>query len=148
MYNWFAVNTGNLCPTGWHVPTDLEFEAMELYLGMAPGGLLGQVDAWGWRGTDQGTQMKSITLWNNAGNGTNTSGFNALPGGYRFAGDGSFNNVGDLSYWWTSDFDIATTFSPTVIGTGWYRRMDGDHTDVYRATTLQTAGKYIRCVQN
>jgi uncharacterized protein (TIGR02145 family) len=143
MYNWFTVATGNLCPTGWHVPTDAEFQALEVYLGMATGGLAGQVDAWGWRGTDQGTKMKSTTLWLNAGNGTNTSGFNAPPGGYRFAGDGSFANLGDLSYWWTATEDAV---GPT--GTGWYRRMDGNQTGVYRATTAKTAGKYVRCVQN
>jgi uncharacterized protein (TIGR02145 family) len=149
MYNWYAVHTGNLCPTGWHVPTDLEFQAMEIYLGMATGGLPGQADAWGQRGTDQGTQLKSITLWNDAGNGTNSSGFNARPGGYRFAGTGAFANLGDLSYWWTATEDNAdVTGPPYVVGTAWYRELMKDQTGVYRATTLKTAGKYVRCVQN
>ena len=34
LYNWFTVNTGSLCPTGWHVPSETEFGALELYLGM------------------------------------------------------------------------------------------------------------------
>ena len=49
IYNWFAVNTGNLCPTGWHVPTDAEYDTLELFLGI-PADTVG---LWGWRGTDQ-----------------------------------------------------------------------------------------------
>src|ERR1035437_5594775 len=48
MYNWFTVNTGNLCPAGWHVPTDGEFNTLELYLGIPSA----QIDNWGWRGID------------------------------------------------------------------------------------------------
>jgi uncharacterized protein (TIGR02145 family) len=59
LYNWFTVSTGILCPVGWHVPTDSEFNTLEIMLGMDPG----QVDIWGWRGTDQGTQMKSTSSW-------------------------------------------------------------------------------------
>ncbi|MGD0754897.1 MAG: FISUMP domain-containing protein, partial [Bacteroidales bacterium] len=136
LYNWFAVNTGNLCPTGWHVPTDADFNTLELYLGMPPA----QVDVWGWRGTDQGTQMKSTSGWNSNGNGTNTSGFTALPGGYRYAADGTYNSVGDLTYWWSSTQDLATT--------AWYRRLDATQTGSYKATTEMTAGKSIRCVKD
>src|SRR5665647_1837905 len=63
IYNWYAVNTGNLCPTGWHVPSDLEYQTLELFLGMSPGTSTGQVGAWEDRGTDQGTQMKNTTGW-------------------------------------------------------------------------------------
>ncbi len=91
LYNWFAVNTGNLCPAGWHVPSDAEYLTMELFLGMSPGTSAGQVGAWTDRGTNQGTQMKNTTGWAPPNeNGTNTSGFSALPGGYRYAVDGSF----------------------------------------------------------
>ncbi|HSN50519.1 MAG TPA: FISUMP domain-containing protein, partial [Bacteroidales bacterium] len=55
IYNWYAVETNILCPTGWHVPTDDEFKALELSLGMTQA----QVDGTLWRGTDQGTQLKS-----------------------------------------------------------------------------------------
>jgi len=143
IYNWYAVNTGNLCPTGWHVPSDLEYQTLELFLGMAPGTNPGQVDAWEDRGTDQGTQMKNTTGWlvgppNE--NGTNTSGFSALPGGYRFGVDGSFQSLGQVSFWWASDqVDAATAF---------YRRLDGPLPTVYRMGVLKRGGKYVRCVQN
>ncbi|HEY5141643.1 MAG TPA: fibrobacter succinogenes major paralogous domain-containing protein, partial [Methylococcales bacterium] len=121
IYNWFAVSTGKLCPTGWHVPSDAEYMTLETTLGMVSGTLDGQLGAWGWRGTDQGSQMKNTTGWAAGMNGTNTSGWSALPGGYRSYSDGVFNNVGDLSYWWTSDSD------PT---NATYRRLDGSNNGV------------------
>jgi uncharacterized protein (TIGR02145 family) len=135
-YNWFAVNTGNLCPTGWHVPTDTEFNTLELYLGISPT----VIDTYGWRGTDQGAQMKNTSGWAAGENGTNTSGFSALPGGYRYGVDGSFKAIGILSYWWTD--------SPDVVPNSWYRRLDGTSNQVYKGTTDKVAGKYVRCLKN
>ena len=140
MYNWYAVNSGNLCPTGWHVPTDAEYQTLEVFLGMALGTNPGQVGAFEDRGTDQGTQMKNTTGWAIGENGTNTSGFSALPGGYRFGVDGSFQSLNQVSYWWARDQVDATT--------AFYRRLDGPLTTVYRMGVLKAAGKYIRCVQN
>jgi uncharacterized protein (TIGR02145 family) len=136
MYNWFTVKKGNLCPTDWHIPTDEEFKTLELYLGIPQADL----GTWGWRGTDQGAQMKNKSGWATGQNGTNLSGFSALPGGYRYAVDGSFNDVGTLSYWWS-----ATAVDST---TAWYRRLDGNQSGVYKAGVLYQGGKYIRCVKN
>ena len=55
------------------------------------------------RGTDQGAQMKNTTGWAAGENGTNTSGFSALPGGYRYYLDGTFQAIGRWSYWWSSN---------------------------------------------
>jgi uncharacterized protein (TIGR02145 family) len=147
LYNWFTLDAAsngskNVCPTGWHVPTDAEFQTLESYLGMAPADL----DVWGFRGTNQGTQMKNTTGWNTGENGTNTSGFSALAGGYRYGASGAFNDIGNLSYWWSSTAVDATT--------AWYRRLDGvlpdvpTNAQVYRAGVLYQGGKYVRCVKN
>ncbi len=69
-----------LCPSGWHVPTDGEFMTLEMELGMSES----EANGTGWRGTDQGTQMKSSASDSPAWNGTNTSGFSGLAGGYRY----------------------------------------------------------------
>ena len=68
LYNWFAVNTGNLCPTGWHVPSDAEFSTLELYLGMSPADITG---LWIWMVPDQAGysdeeyyRMGCRTKWN------------------------------------------------------------------------------------
>jgi len=136
LYNWFAASSANICPTGWHVATDAEYNTLEVALGLPQA----DVDIWGWRGTDHGSKMKNTTGWNAGENGTNTSGFTALPGGYRFHSDGLFNGQNSLGYWWTSTEHDADR--------GWYRRLDGNNTAVYKASTDKNAGKAIRCVKD
>ncbi len=135
LYNWFTVETGKLCPSGWHVPSDDEYKILEQTLGMAAD----QLNLDEWRGTDQGAKMKSSTGWDEGENGINSSGFSALPGGYRWAKNGAFNGIGMLSYWWSSELNDEY---------GWYRRLDGSHSDVFRSGTSKTGGKYIRCIKN
>ncbi len=136
LYNWYAVNTGSLCPSGFHVPIDQDFKTLESFLGMPAA----QLDRWGWGGTDQGSQMKNTTGWLAGENGTNTSGFSAIPGGYRYAATGTFNDLGNLIYMWTRTELDATR--------AWYRLLDGTNADIYRAATEKTAGKYVRCIKD
>jgi uncharacterized protein (TIGR02145 family) len=138
LYNWFAINTGNLCPSGWHVPSDAEFSTMELTLGMPPA----DISLFGvYRGVAQlvGSQMKNATGWATGENGTNTSGFSALPGGYRYYVDGTFQAIDSWSYWWSSDIGNGTET--------WYRRLDGTNNGVFRNSVDYRAGKYVRCVK-
>ena len=136
IYNWYAVKTGKLCPSGWHVATDADYGTMEVSLGMPQA----EASEWEWRGTDQGKQMKSTTGWSTGENGTNISGFSALPGGYRFYQNGAFNGINILGYWWTNTEADATT--------GYYRRLDGNNNGVYRASAPKNAGKSVRCVKD
>ena len=136
LYNWFAVNNGNLCHAGWHVPTDAEISTMELYLGMTQE----QVVALGWRGTDEGSKLKNTTGWNSGENGTNTSGFSALPGGYRYYLDGAFYEETSIGYWWSS-----TEVDGTI---AWYRRLDGDKNGIHKGSTVKKAGKSVRCIKD
>lgn len=136
LYNWYAANTANLCPAGWRVPTDADFNTMELAIGVPPA----EIDVWGWRGTTEGAELKSITGWSSNGNGTNTSGFNALPGGYRQYGSGGSYGVGELTYFWTSTESISTE--------GWFRHLTSAESRVNKAATSKVAGKYVRCVKN
>ncbi len=135
LYNWYVIGTGKLCPDGWHVPNDEEYKTLEKVLGMSTD----QVDLWNWRGTDQGSKMKSTTGWTEGGNGTNTSGFNGLAGGYRFGETGAFNALGILTYWWSSEHNVDQ---------GVYRRLDYDNSGVYRSVTSKRGGKYVRCIKN
>lgn len=135
LYNWFTAETGKLCPSGWHVPSDDEYKVLEQTLGMAAS----QLDLLDWRGTDQGSKMKSSAGWADGENGTNSSGFSALPGGYRWAKNGAFNGIGMITYFWSSELNDSY---------GWYRRLDGPNSDVFRSGTSKTGGKYIRCVKN
>jgi uncharacterized protein (TIGR02145 family) len=136
LYNYYAVQSGKLCPSGWHIPSNDEFKAMEKSLGMSQA----EADSLGWRGTDQGKKLKSRTGWNDNGNGTNRSGFNGLAGGYRYGMDGGFNDLGAVSYWWTSTKKSATL--------GFYRRLDYNQNQVYAEGVKLQAGKYVRCVRD
>ncbi|MFN9494920.1 MAG: FISUMP domain-containing protein, partial [Bacteroidota bacterium] len=92
LYNWYAVmDSRGLCPTGWHVPSDAEWTILENYLG-----------------SEAGTKLKASYGWYEGGNGTNSSGFSGLPGGFRDDTTGSFINVGNGDYWWSST-ELSTT---------------------------------------
>ena len=86
LYNWYAVNdTRRLCPSGWHVPTDAEWTILTDYLGglSVAGGKL----------KSTGDNTAGTGLWNFPNTGAdNTSGFSALPGGFRYS-FGSFNDI-------------------------------------------------------
>jgi uncharacterized protein (TIGR02145 family) len=98
LYNWFAASNEKLCPTGWHVPTDDEWKTLEIFLGMTEE----EADTSGFRGTDQGAQLKNTTGWESNGNGTNYSGFGGLPAGYRDLSDGNYYDIGGYTWWWSS----------------------------------------------
>jgi len=89
LYNWFTVaDPRNLCPSGWHVPTNAEWTILTDFLG-------GETVA--------GGKMKTTTGWQAPNTGaTNESGFSGLPGGIRDFLDGSFDVIGNIGYWWSS----------------------------------------------
>ncbi len=98
LYNWYAVNTGKLCPTGWHVPSDDEWSALISYLGgeYVAGGKLKETGTSHWFSPNN--------------DATNETGFSALPGGFRDP-DGSFSKLGHngfSGFWWTSSDSSAT----------------------------------------
>lgn len=136
LYNWQAARSShNICPVGWNVPSDENFKTLEMALGMEEA----EANASGWRGTDQGARLKSATGWS-AGNGTNTSGFTALPAGYRYYEDGTFQLAGDVAYFWTRSRDSDDR--------SFMRQLDKDHTNVQRQNADNKAGKSIRCVKD
>jgi uncharacterized protein (TIGR02145 family) len=92
-----------------------------------------------WRGTDQGTQMKNNAGWT-TGNGTNSSGFTGLPGGYRYYVDGAFQHAGDIAYWWTN-----TVSTPER---SFARQLESSHETVERIPADNNAGKSVRCLKN
>jgi len=137
IYNWYTVEVGGLCPTGWHVPTDEEFKTLERFLGMS----VAESNEPGYRGTDEGNKLKSTTTWVPA-LGTNSSGFSALGEGYRWGVEGTFNDFGVVGYWWTSSYhwDGATK--------ALYRRLDSNTGQIYREGVIKAGGKSVRCLKN
>lgn len=141
LYNWHAVNDPRrLAPTGWHVPSDAEWKTLEKYLGMSQT----EADAFGYRGTDEGNKLKSTSGWYwdivpQDGNGTNESGFSALPGGIRGYTD-YFYYLGNEADYWT-----ATERSDNY---AWFRSLTYQRSDVYRVERGKQEGFSIRCVKD
>lgn len=117
LYNWYTVETNKLCPNGWHVPTDDEWNTLEISLGMKPH----EANSISYRGTSDGGGLKiigtvqdSTGLWHTPNeNATNKSGFSALPGGFVYFNDGNSYGLGSYGFWWSSSEN-----SPTE---AWYR---------------------------
>jgi uncharacterized protein (TIGR02145 family) len=139
LYSWFTVQTGKLCPAGWHVPSNAEYEAMEISVGMPAD----SVQFWGWRGKDVALKLKDSIGWI-TGNGNNSSGFSAKPSGYRAWANSQFRGLHEIAYFWTST-DDAINQKPTV---AWYRRIDAGANYIYKATTGKGSGKGIRCIKD
>ena len=88
LYNWYAVNDPRgLAPDGWHIPSDSEWKTLTTYLG-------GEKVA--------GPKIKSNYGWVESGYSNNTSGFTALPGGFRLFLNGLFFDLGSHGNWWCS----------------------------------------------
>ncbi len=134
LYNWPAAMAA--CPEGWHLPSDAEWKQLEMVLGMTQS----QADAYGWRGTNQGTQLKATSGWFSNGNGTNTSGFSALPGGSRSGSSGAFYGVGFDGYWWSST--VSNSSHACLRGLGW------GNAGVGRADGRKGTGFSVRCVRD
>lgn len=125
LYNWAAAKTA--CPTGWHLPTDAEWTTLSTYLG-------GDAIA--------GGALKSTTGWTSPNTGaTNSSGFSALPGGFRNA-FGVYNSIGICGTWWSAtEYDALTA---------WYRYLSYSNSIFYRSNTDKDkiAGWSVRCIKD
>ena len=132
LYNWYALSkisngNKNVCPTGWHVPTDAEWTVLTDYLG-------GESVA--------GGKMKEVgtTSWNSPNtDATNTSLFTGLPGGYRY-NSGGYGSIGNDGYWWSS------TENNTYYA--WYRTLFNVHGDTYRNSNYKKFGLSVRCLRD
>lgn len=128
LYNWYAVKTGNLCPSGWHVPSDEEWEILINFLG-------GKSVA--------GVKLKEAgtSHWEQpAKEADNSSGFTALPGGTRNRG-GTFNAIGNNAHWWSSTENNAEM--------AWARGMFSNTNGVSRNFGLfKSFGFSVRCVKD
>jgi uncharacterized protein (TIGR02145 family) len=128
LYNWFAVETGKLCPAGWHVPSDYEWYSLIDFLGGegVAGGKLKESSNTHWTAPNTGA--------------TDEYGFKALPAGDRIGADGSFYNLGDYAIYWSSDPSSSTeAIDRVLVNNGTNFRIGYDN---------MTAGFSIRCVKD
>jgi len=141
LYDWNTTMTdhGNgkdICPPGWHVPSDDDWKNLEVGLGMDPI----ELDSVSWRRTGTvGIKLKFDSGWENEGNGSNSSSFSALPAGTRST-SGSFLGLYGFAYFWTSDeFDN---------NNAWRRYLYHNREGVGRFTDLKNSGLIVRCVKD
>jgi uncharacterized protein (TIGR02145 family) len=125
LYNWYAVNDPRgLAPEGFHVPSDEEWTDLENFLGGA---------------SVAGAKMKSSPSDSPAWDGTNSSGFSALPGGFRISYFGFFDYGGYYCSWWSS--------SASGTELAWYRYLNSDDDDVVRYYNNLRSGFSVRCLK-
>jgi len=128
LYNWYAAtNVQNICPLGWHIPTDAEWTTLTTYLGGEPvaGGKLKETGTTHWLSPNTGA--------------TNESGFTALPGGNR-SNSGVFSGIGGNGFWWSS-----TNFN-TVFA--WNLYMSYYNSTVVRSNYNMAYGFSVRCIKD
>ncbi len=127
LYNWYAVDTGKLCPPGWHVPSDEEWTTLTKYLGgeTIAGGKIKEAGTIHWPGPNTGA--------------TNSSGFNALPAGFR--GKTGFIPASEVAaiFWSSTAFDSDDA---------WTRYLQPDSIIAGRNNGGKYHGFAIRCLKD
>jgi uncharacterized protein (TIGR02145 family) len=125
LYNWYAVNDPRgLAPEGYHIPSNTELTELTDSLGHE---------------NVAGTKMKSTSGWYESANGNNSSGFSALPGGYRYI-NGSFSDLGKVGNWWSSsEGDMSNAIS---------RFLNYYNADVFNYNSDKMNGFSVRCLKD
>jgi len=127
LYNWYAVNTKKLCPVGWHISTDSDWNELVNYLGgeNLAGGKL---------------KESGFSHWYSPNNGaTDETHFRALPGGYKSSTDSLYYGLHDSGYWWTT-----TVNDDMALG----RVMTTSNNHVQKGFYPVKSGFSVRCIWN
>ena len=132
LYNWYAVSpttngNRNVCPVGWHVPTNTEWTILTDYLGdsLVAGGKMKSTGTQYWQSPNTAA--------------TNESGFSGLPGGYRNY-LGTFYGFGYYGIWWSSTEN--NTYN------AWDRLLDYGSGVVTRDSRGKENGFSVRCLRD
>lgn len=142
LYTWYTVtDSRGICPAGWHVPSDEEWNQLTDHLINNGFGYEGS-------GTDIGKSIAAASGWRadatpgHIGNdqaGNNTSGFNGVPAGDRLT-NGSFVNLGAFAGWWSA--------TESTVANAWYRGIFYNISDVNRSADSKKFGGAVRCVRD
>ena len=132
IYNWYAVSDKrNIAPSGWHIPSEVEWETLINYLG-------------GWEVAGGKLKEQGLQHWKAPNTkADNISGFKGLPGGSRFWDDGSFQAFGTVGNYWSS-----TAF--TEMGDDEAKNLDlySESGEGSIGFQMQQLGMSVRCIKN
>lgn len=137
LYNWFAIaDPRKIAPEGWHIPSEAEWLRLESYVAAHLGSSLTIAKALAaeteWTVfSDEGSVGKDLTK-------NNSSGFTALPGGYRL--NGKFNKIGDYSGWWSS--------TESTENNAWIRVLFFSYDNLATIYHDKANGFSVRCIQD
>jgi uncharacterized protein (TIGR02145 family) len=136
LYQWNEVmqyltaqKSQGICPTGWHIPAEVEWDTLVAFLGgdAVAGGKIKQ-------GGDSHFLSPNIGA-------TNHSGFTALPGGYSYAtGSHYFSNIQKVGYFWSSTADNETDV--------WFRSLSFAGEKINRYVNYKSTGASVRCLRD
>ena len=135
LYNGFAVSDPRgLAPVGYHVPTKAEWEILISYLGEKKAGKKMKTN-YDWHTIDDslGTRLSKIKL----SKGSNSSGFSALPSGYR---SGNFYSIGIIGNWWSLTQE--SSFN------AYYCSVAFDKDNSYVSYDFKESGFSVRCIKD
>ena len=151
LYEWnemmqYVTTAGvqGICPTGWHIPTDVEWCAVIQFLDPTV-----DCNVIGWIGVNVGGKMKSTGtieagagLWYSPNTGaTNESGLTAIPAGSR-SNDGAFSYIGIYGSWWSSsEFESVASYA-------WFLQLQCGVSPVFRFPDYKNFGFSVRCVKS
>ncbi len=136
LYNWHAVNSGRLCPDGWHVPSNDEWTELVNFVGgnSVAGSKLKEVGTTHWQDTNEGA--------------TNEYGFTAMPGGFRSngLGDAGFFSIGYSGWYWTSTEIPGFEHEGHYAAYNW--QMENYRPHCLESNLWQIEGLSVRCLKN
>jgi len=127
LYNWYAISSGKLCPSGWHVPSDGEWTALTTYLGgdSISGGNIKETGTTHWLTPNTSAD--------------NLSGLSALPSGF-ISSYGTFNNIRRTAYFWSStEFNTVDAY---------YRFILYNYSEMVRNNSSKLGGLSVRCIKD
>lgn len=139
LYNWYAVETNKLCPTGWHVPSYAEWYQLAVFLDKDAI----QIPDHGTISLIAGGKLKETGYthwWSPNGGATNETGFTAVPAGYRKVDDGLFYLIWQANFLWSS-----TEFS-TNESLKFYMNKESPHFRI--SEDSKKAGLSVRCIKD
>jgi hypothetical protein len=164
LYNWYAVNDSRgLAPAGYHIPIAAEWTQLTDFLGSEAGKKMKSTSGWksytsggsktcpnckDWNAeyrkkvpchTCKDTRSVPASTVTHSGNGTNSNGFSGLPGGFRYD-SGTFYNIGNYGYWWSSTEGGTYYAWYRILGYG-YGYVNGYYDDKER-------GLSVRCLRD